>query len=180
MNETQRRIKAYKKALPHMKERVVAVAMLLAISATMMISASFAWATLSINPEVSGLATTIAANGNREIALSGPEGREPGALAAELEPFYRERPSGVREPDFLDGGLAHIALAHLLLPYLGGIAVALHAHELRAGKLKDAPERAAHDQHHGHAAEGYAAGLKVSQSAPWSGSTHLETHRSRS
>lgn len=77
MTETQKRIKAYKKALPHMKERVVAVAVLLAISATMAISSTFAWATLSINPEASGLNTTIAANGNLEIALSGPEGLEP-------------------------------------------------------------------------------------------------------
>lgn len=79
MNETQRRIKEYQKALPHMKERVVAVAVLLAISATMVISTSFAWATLSINPEVSGLATTISANGNLEIALSDIDGLEPDA-----------------------------------------------------------------------------------------------------
>ncbi|MBE6976332.1 MAG: hypothetical protein E7439_03945 [Ruminococcaceae bacterium] len=81
MNETQKRIKAYKKALPHMKERVVAVAMLFVIAATMLVSASFAWATLSVNPEISSLATTIAANGNLEIALSGPGGLEPSKTA---------------------------------------------------------------------------------------------------
>lgn len=78
MSETQKRIQAYKKSLPHMKERVVAAIMLLAIALTMVVSASFAWTTLSINPEISGLATTIAANGNLEIALSGIDGLEPG------------------------------------------------------------------------------------------------------
>lgn len=78
MRETQRRIQEYKKALPHMKERVVASIMLLAVALTMVVSTSFAWTTLSINPEISGLSTTIAANGNLEIALSGFEGLEPG------------------------------------------------------------------------------------------------------
>lgn len=77
MTETQRRIRAYKRALPHMKERVIAVALLLAMSISMMSSATFAWLTLSRNPEVSGLATTIATNGNLEIALSGADGEEP-------------------------------------------------------------------------------------------------------
>lgn len=77
MTETQKRIKAYQKALPHMRERVIAVVVLLAISLAMVVSTSFAWMTMSINPEISGLATTIAANGNLEIALSGIEGREP-------------------------------------------------------------------------------------------------------
>lgn len=79
MTETQRRIQAYKRALPHMKERVMAVALLFVISISMMVSASFAWITLSRAPEVNGLATTIATNGNLEIALSNPEGTEPDA-----------------------------------------------------------------------------------------------------
>lgn len=74
MTETQRRIRAYKRALPHMKERVIAVALLLAMSISMMGSATFAWITLSASPEVSSLATTIVANGNLEIALSSPQG----------------------------------------------------------------------------------------------------------
>ncbi len=77
MTETQRRIQAYKKALPHMKERVMAVALLFVISISMMVSASFAWITLSRAPEVNGLATTIATNGNLEIALSDKDGLEP-------------------------------------------------------------------------------------------------------
>lgn len=77
MTETQRRIRAYKKALPELRERVVAVALLLAMSASMLASASFAWLTLSMAPEISGVSTTLAANGNLEIALVGPEGNEP-------------------------------------------------------------------------------------------------------
>lgn len=70
MTETQRRIRAYKRALPELRERVVAVALLLAMSASMLASASFAWVTLSTSPEVTGMATTVAANGNLEIALA--------------------------------------------------------------------------------------------------------------
>ena len=77
MTETQRRIKAYQKALPHLKERVTAVALLLAMSLAMMTSASFAWVTLSRSPEVSGLATTVSTNGNLEIALSKTDGSAP-------------------------------------------------------------------------------------------------------
>lgn len=77
MTETQRRIQAYKRALPHMKERVMAVALLFVISISMMVSASFAWITLSRSPEVNGLATTIATNGNLEIALSDIDGLAP-------------------------------------------------------------------------------------------------------
>ncbi len=77
MTETQKRIKAYQKALPYMKERVVAVALLFVMSISMMASATFAWVTLSRSPEISGLATTIATNGNLEIALSDKDGLEP-------------------------------------------------------------------------------------------------------
>lgn len=77
MTETQKRIKEYQKKLPHMKERVTAVLLLLAISVAMMTSATFAWMTLSRNPEVSSIATTITTNGNLEIALSGTDGQQP-------------------------------------------------------------------------------------------------------
>lgn len=80
-NETQRRINAYKAALPALRERVIAVALLLAMSASMLTSASFAWLTISRNPEVSGVSTTVAANGNLEIALVAPDGSEPGESA---------------------------------------------------------------------------------------------------
>ena len=69
MTETQRRIKAYQALLPELRERVVAVALLLAMSASMLSSASFAWLTISRSPEVTAVNTTVAANGNLEIAL---------------------------------------------------------------------------------------------------------------
>lgn len=70
MRETEKRIRAYKAMLPRMKERVIAAASLLAVALTTMVSATYAWLVLSQNPEVRGLQTTIAANGNLEIALA--------------------------------------------------------------------------------------------------------------
>lgn len=70
MNETQRNIKQYKAALPGLRERIAASAMLLLVSLSMVVSASFAWYTISAAPEVSMMATTVAANGNLEIALA--------------------------------------------------------------------------------------------------------------
>lgn len=81
MTETKKRIKGYQKKLPHMKERVTAALLLLAISVAMMTSATFAWMTLSRNPQVSSIATTITTNGSLEIALSGPDGLHPADTA---------------------------------------------------------------------------------------------------
>lgn len=69
-NETRNRIEAYKKALPDMKERVAATAFLMVMSVMMMASASFAWLTISRRPEVTGVSTSVTANGNLEIALA--------------------------------------------------------------------------------------------------------------
>ena len=81
MTETQKQIKEYQQMLPGLKERVAAVAMLLVVSMTMVVSASFAWITLSRAPEVSMMATTVASNGNLEIALVNPEGEKPHEVA---------------------------------------------------------------------------------------------------
>ena len=70
MKDTAKRIRAYKAALPGLKERLAAVALLLVVSTVMMISATFAWITLSQAPEVTGINTTISGNGNLVIALS--------------------------------------------------------------------------------------------------------------
>ncbi|MBQ7873777.1 MAG: hypothetical protein IJ306_01250 [Oscillospiraceae bacterium] len=70
MTETQKRIEAYKAALPGLKERVLAVALLLVVSISMLTSASFAWLTISRRPEVTAVSTNVAANGNLEIALA--------------------------------------------------------------------------------------------------------------
>lgn len=75
MTDTQKRIRAYKTALPGLRERIVAVALLLAMSVAMMTSASFAWLTISRRPEVKGVNTTVAANGSLEIALATGDGK---------------------------------------------------------------------------------------------------------
>lgn len=69
MSDTQKRIAEYKKLLPGLKERVAAVALLLVISITMVTTTTFAWVVLSRSPEVTGVTTNIASNGNLEIAL---------------------------------------------------------------------------------------------------------------
>ena len=81
MNETRRRIREYKDRLPFMREQVFASAVLLLVAVSMVISATFAWTTLSVNPEVKSLATTLSTNGNLEIALSGTGGQRPADTA---------------------------------------------------------------------------------------------------
>ncbi len=70
MKESQIRIKEYSARLPKLKEQLVAVLLLLAVSASMLVTVSFAWLSISTNPEVSGVSTSIASNGNLEIALA--------------------------------------------------------------------------------------------------------------
>ena len=77
MTETQRQIKELRKALPGLKEKVLGVAILLCVSLVMVASASYAWVTMSTNPELGGVNTTVAANGALEIALSDFDGEEP-------------------------------------------------------------------------------------------------------
>lgn len=75
-NETKKRIQAYKKALPGMKERVFTALILLIIATTIGVSTTFAWVTLSKAPAVASVATTLAANGSLEIALAHGTGSE--------------------------------------------------------------------------------------------------------
>jgi len=56
--------------LPKIKEKVIAAAVLLAMSLTMVTTVSFAWFVRSVSPEITGVSTTFAANGNLEIALA--------------------------------------------------------------------------------------------------------------
>ena len=70
MREFEKQIIKYKAQLPHMRERISAALVMLIIAVSMTVSSSFAWAVLSVNPEVKGMNTTITANGNLEIALA--------------------------------------------------------------------------------------------------------------
>lgn len=78
VTETQKRIEAYRELLPGLREKVTAVAFLLALSVIMLTSASYAWLTISRAPEVTAVSTNIAANGSLEIALATGDGtKEP-------------------------------------------------------------------------------------------------------
>lgn len=76
-NETKERISVYFRVLPSMKERVVVAGLMLLIATTIMVTATYAWVTLSQAPEVSKISTTMSANGALEIALSKEDGTQP-------------------------------------------------------------------------------------------------------
>lgn len=69
MKDTKTYIRELKRLLPDIRERLIAVAVLLAMSVTMMVSTTFAWVVLSTKPEVKGVSLSISGNGNLEIAL---------------------------------------------------------------------------------------------------------------
>ena len=71
MTQTKRNIKELKAALPRVREKVISVAILLALSVTMMASVSYAWYTLSLAPEVSSITTQVSSNGSLAVALAG-------------------------------------------------------------------------------------------------------------
>ena len=70
MNSTQKNIAEYKEKLPRLKEKLTAVALLFVMTGCMLVTSTFAWITLSLNPEVSSVSTSVASNGNLEIALA--------------------------------------------------------------------------------------------------------------
>lgn len=76
-NETRQRIEAYQELLPNMKEKVAAALIMLVLALSVAVTATYAWITISRSPEVSSIATTMAANGNLEIALSNETGSLP-------------------------------------------------------------------------------------------------------
>lgn len=52
------------------KKKMMAATSMLLVACIMLISASYAWFTLSTAPEITGITTTVGANGNLEIALA--------------------------------------------------------------------------------------------------------------
>ncbi len=62
------------------RKLTAAVAMLL-VATIMMASSTYAWFTLSTAPEITGITTSVGANGNLEMALSGGAGTAPSASA---------------------------------------------------------------------------------------------------
>ncbi|MCC8018009.1 MAG: hypothetical protein LIO39_05315, partial [Lachnospiraceae bacterium] len=79
--ETQQEIRCLEALLPKAKAKVMAVLWMTVISAVLLVGSTYAWVTLSTNPEVSGVSTTVTGNGSLEIALSGSEGTEPATSA---------------------------------------------------------------------------------------------------
>lgn len=67
--ETKTRIEGYKSYLPKVATKILSAAVMFALALILMVSTTFAWITLSTNPEAAKIATTVAANGNLEIAL---------------------------------------------------------------------------------------------------------------
>lgn len=81
-NETRERIKYYMSQLPKTKEKLVAAIMMLVIAASVTVTATYAWITLSTAPEITSIDTTVAANGSLEIALANGSGEAPGKSRA--------------------------------------------------------------------------------------------------
>lgn len=69
MKDTKAYIREMKRKLPDIRERLIAVLVLLTMSVVMMASTTFAWVVLSTKPEVEGISLAISGNGNLEIAL---------------------------------------------------------------------------------------------------------------
>ena len=57
------RIEEYRNRLPHLKERLTGALLLLLVGVLMFTTVSFAWISLSTNPEVSNISTSVASNG---------------------------------------------------------------------------------------------------------------------
>lgn len=67
--------------MKHLKTKLMAAVAMLLVATVMLTSASFAWFTISTNPEVANLKATINSNENLEIALDGGSGTAPSASA---------------------------------------------------------------------------------------------------
>lgn len=77
MRETERRIQRYEARLPRVREKIFASLALFGLALSMLTVATFSWITLSVAPEVGNITTTIAANGNLEIALVDADAKTP-------------------------------------------------------------------------------------------------------
>lgn len=136
--ETRQRIRAYKRMLPDLRERVIAVALLLAMSASMLGSASFAWITLSRAPEISGMSTTVAANGNLEIALA--QGKVKDGYEEPLESQIGDSASSEKENwGIADANVTWGNLINLSDPKYGLEKIALRPATLRSKDLHISP-----------------------------------------
>lgn len=117
MTSTQENINKYNEILPGLKEKLAAAVLLLAMTAAMLVTSTFAWVTLSYKPQVANVHTSVASNGNLEIALANGEivdAKEPGKSQAgdgSLETVLRNVTWGnlinLNDPAY---GLKHLVL----------------------------------------------------------------------
>ena len=61
--------KSQAKRKQDIKTKLMAAIAMLLVSSIMMVSSTYAWFTLSTAPEVTGIQTSVGANGNLEMAL---------------------------------------------------------------------------------------------------------------
>lgn len=64
-----KRMDKTKKSFGNMKKKLMGAVCMLLVASIMMISATYAWFTLSTAPEITGITTSVGANGNLEMAL---------------------------------------------------------------------------------------------------------------
>ena len=64
-----KRMNKTKKSFGNMKKKLMGAVCMLLVASIMMISATYAWFTLSTAPEITGITTSVGANGNLEMAL---------------------------------------------------------------------------------------------------------------
>ncbi|MBE6899151.1 MAG: hypothetical protein E7479_00575 [Ruminococcaceae bacterium] len=70
--------KTHAKRRRDIKTKLMAAVAMLLVSSIMMVSTTYAWFTLSTAPEVTGISTSVGANGNLEMALLPTDGLEQG------------------------------------------------------------------------------------------------------
>lgn len=134
MRETEKRIKRYEARLPVVREKIFASLALFALAISMLAVATFSWVTLSIAPDVSGITTTIVANGNLEIALVDKDGGEPNATTSD---------DGNPEKSLAERNITWGNLVNLSDPTYGLDKITLRPASLNAGDLLSKPLYAA-------------------------------------
>ena len=114
-----------------MKEKLSAAGLGLLVAAIVAVSATFAWVTLSRAPELSGVATTLSANGALEIALSNDDGTQP-------DEFDIDESVGLRV-DVVSSNLQWGNLVNLSDPSYGLENFTLRPAKLNTTSLIDSP-----------------------------------------
>ncbi len=141
MRETEKRIRLYTERLPRVREKIYASLMLFAVAASMLAVATFSWITLSISPEVTGMPTTVAANGNLEIALASEVYKDADGNVIVVSPD--ESQVGDSQKDILERNITWGNLINLSDSKYGLEQIVLRPASLNASSLDSNPLMAA-------------------------------------